>query len=53
MLLGNSVFDEIPSVTTIAGPLIVIAAGLYTLQRERIVLQATASARPAVSVLCR
>ncbi|MFY0615784.1 MAG: DMT family transporter [Hyphomicrobiaceae bacterium] len=36
MILGYLVFGEIPSSGTIIGSVIVIAAGLYTLHRERI-----------------
>lgn len=36
MILGYLVFDEVPTSGTIIGSVIVIAAGLYTLHRERI-----------------
>lgn len=37
MILGYLVFNEVPSVWTIAGSLVVVSAGLYTWHRERIV----------------
>jgi len=37
MVLGFLVFGEVPSVYTIAGSMIVVCAGLYTLHRERVV----------------
>ena len=37
MILGYLVLNEVPSVWTIAGSLIVVSAGLYTWHRERIV----------------
>ncbi len=36
MILGYLVFGEVPSASTIIGSMIVIAAGLYTLHRERV-----------------
>lgn len=53
MLFGYLVFDEVPSVLTIVGSVIVIAAGLYTLHRERVALRRTISARRDVSVSSR
>lgn len=53
MLLGYLVFDEVPSVLTIVGSLIVISAGIYTLHRERVTLKRTISARRDVSVSSR
>lgn len=37
IVLGFLVFGEVPSLYTIAGSMIVVAAGLYTLHRERVV----------------
>lgn len=53
MLLGYLVFDEIPSVLTVAGSVIVISAGIYTLHRERVLLRRSISARRDVSVSSR
>lgn len=39
MILGYLVFNEVPSIWTIAGSMIVVSAGLYTWHRERIVAQ--------------
>ena len=36
MILGYLVFGGVPSASTIIGSMIVIAAGLYTLHRERV-----------------
>ena len=41
MILGYLVFGEVPSGGTIIGSVIVIAAGLYTLHRERITVGRT------------
>ncbi len=53
MLLGYLVFGEAPSMLTIAGSLIVISAGLYTLHRERVALKRSISTRRDVSVSSR
>jgi drug/metabolite transporter (DMT)-like permease len=53
ILLGYLVFNEIPSVSTIIGSLIVVSAGLYTFHRERVVLRRSVSARRDVSVSSR
>ncbi len=53
MLLGYLAFDEVPSVLTVAGSVIVISAGIYTLHRERVTLKRTISARRDVSVSSR
>ena len=37
MVLGYLVFGEVPNASTLVGAVIVIAAGLYTLHRERVV----------------
>jgi drug/metabolite transporter (DMT)-like permease len=50
LVLGLIVFKEVPSLPTLAGAAIVVAAGLYTLWREQTVARrrtaATASTRP-------
>ena len=53
ILLGYLVFNEIPSLSTIVGSLIVVSAGLYTFHRGRIVLRRSVSARRDVSVSSR
>lgn len=44
MSLGYLVFGEVPTASTIAGALLVVAAGLYTLWRETRVSRATVAA---------